>query len=326
MDKANILLNSLSEEEITLFTANPETEEHIVIDEYRVVTVPESLKRIAVQHDSRIETVTFDCPRYWDDHDMSQMVIYINYLPVNGTVGSTIATNIVVDEEDPNIMHFDWTIMEGATSKEGTLTFLVDIKGSDGEHWHSELNREMYVSEGIEPPEIIPIGNPDVLTQVLLFNASVTELNKTTLERAAVYVGSGIMPDGYNVQVDPNGTGPGVFMYAYEIEHVNAGHPTPISANRMTIIDGVDTMTSFPIMLYRGVEGLHNEWDFQITTGAETTFTGDLIFMAYDMALGETIPVRWGQINSAPTFSPGTTTLCRMYYIGDTLCGEWVTV
>jgi len=205
MSQTDKLLNSLSDDDIALYTANPEIEPHIIVGEDRFVVVPEELKRIAVQHDNNIETVTFDCPRYWDNHDMSKMAIYINYLPADGEVGSCIATNVHVDESNSDIMHFDWTISGNATVNEGRLIFLVDVKGADGEHWHSELNEDMYVSEGLEPPPIVEIANPDVLTQVLLFNASVTELNKTTLQRAAVYVGPGDMPDGYNVQIDPDG-------------------------------------------------------------------------------------------------------------------------
>ena len=47
------------------------SEPHIVIDSHRAITVPEQLKRIAVQFDHNFETVTFDCPRYWDGHDLS---------------------------------------------------------------------------------------------------------------------------------------------------------------------------------------------------------------------------------------------------------------
>ena len=53
--------------------SNEFEEPHIVIGYDRVVTVPDQLKRLAVQYDHDIETVTFDCPRYWGKHDMSQM-------------------------------------------------------------------------------------------------------------------------------------------------------------------------------------------------------------------------------------------------------------
>ena len=79
MSQAENLLNNLSSYEIDMYSTDVLTEEHIVIGSDRSITVPESLKRIAVQFDNDVETVTFDCPRYWDNLDLSTMKIYINY-------------------------------------------------------------------------------------------------------------------------------------------------------------------------------------------------------------------------------------------------------
>ena len=78
MSTAEQLLDSMNEEQIALYYHDPENESHIVIDTNRFITVPEELRRIAVQHDHNIETVIFDCPRYWDGHDLSKMKIYVN--------------------------------------------------------------------------------------------------------------------------------------------------------------------------------------------------------------------------------------------------------
>ena len=173
MGQADELLNSLSANNgIYARTVDPSTEEHIVVGDDRVITVPDSLKRIAVQYDHNVETVTFDCPRYWDGLDMSQMAIYINYHLPNKELGTYIADNIVVDEDDPRIMHFDWTISGNVTEYKGNLTFLVCIKKTDdnGElvnHWNSELNYDMYISEGLESSEVIKKRYPDLYTQLL---------------------------------------------------------------------------------------------------------------------------------------------------------------
>ena len=50
-------------------TINNEVEEYIVIDKDRNITVPKSLQRVAVQFDHNAETLTFNCPRYWDNND-----------------------------------------------------------------------------------------------------------------------------------------------------------------------------------------------------------------------------------------------------------------
>lgn len=156
MSKAEELLNSVySTYDVALF-ANVPDEAHIVIGNDRQITVPDELKRLAVQYDHNIETVTFDCPRYWDDHDMSKMSIYINYLRVDEETGVFQAENVTVDIGDSSIMHFDWTISRNATEAAGKLVFLVCVKCADEEgneknHWNSELCKDCYVSEGLEP-------------------------------------------------------------------------------------------------------------------------------------------------------------------------------
>ena len=170
MSKADELLNSLSEDDISLQLANPETEPHIIIGEDRVISVPKELQRIAVQYDHDVETVTFDCPRYWDDLDMSKLNIYINYMRKDRYVGCYKATNITVDGADSNIMHFNWKISRNVSEVVGELKFLVCIKKSDAEgyevnHWNSELNTEMYISQGLEAEESIFDAYPDIISQ-----------------------------------------------------------------------------------------------------------------------------------------------------------------
>ena len=170
MSKADELLNSLSEDDISLQLANPETEPHIIIGEDRVISVPKELQRIAVQYDHDVETVTFDCPRYWDDLDMSKLNIYINYMRKDRYVGCYKATDITVDDADSNIMHFNWKISRNVSEVVGEFKFLVCIKKSDAEgyevnHWNSELNTEMYISQGLEAEESIFDAYPDIISQ-----------------------------------------------------------------------------------------------------------------------------------------------------------------
>lgn len=170
MSKADELLNSLSEDDISLQLANPETEPHIIIGEDRVISVPKELQRIAVQYDHDVETVTFDCPRYWDDLDMSKLNIYINYMRKDRYIGCYKATDIAVDGVNSNIMHFNWKISRNVSEVVGEFKFLVCIKKSDAEgyevnHWNSELNTEMYISQGLEAEESIFDAYPDIISQ-----------------------------------------------------------------------------------------------------------------------------------------------------------------
>lgn len=155
MSEAVELLNSLDAANTSLYLANSDEEAHIVIDSDRFITVPDELKRIAVQYDHNVETVTFDCPRYWDEHDMSTMTVYINYLRSDQEPGVYEADNVRVDDTDTSIMHFDWTVSRNVTASSGNIVFLVCVKrldddGVEQNHWNSELCKACYVSPGLE--------------------------------------------------------------------------------------------------------------------------------------------------------------------------------
>ena len=206
MSYADELLNSLPEDGVMALTAESSTEPHIIIGSNRKVSVPDELKRIAVQYDHNVETVTFDCPRYWDEHDMSQMKIYINYKCPGGNLGCYIVDSVAIDEADDTIMHFDWTISRNATLKDGNLSFLVCIRkidvetGEEVNHWNSELNMEMYISKGLECNEITEELYPDIITQLLLRMDSVEAIFAPTVEITEIEGGHHLK------MVDVNGT------------------------------------------------------------------------------------------------------------------------
>ena len=168
MSKAENLLNSLN---TPSGLVNESEEPHIVIGYDRVVTVPDQLKRLAVQHDHDVETVTFDCPRYWDEHDMSQMSVYINYLRSDTYQAAYKVPTVTVDANNSSIMHFDWTISRNVSSVTGKIVFLVCVKktdadGNESNHWNSELCKDCYVSEGLESnAEELKEAYPDIIEQ-----------------------------------------------------------------------------------------------------------------------------------------------------------------
>ena len=183
MSKAEDLLNSLSDEEIMMYSTAVGEEGHIIIGSDRTVTVPDELKKIAVQYDHNVETVTFDCPRYSDGVDMSEMTIYVNYMRPDGYKDAYPCNNIVVDETDPETMHFDWTITRNVTQVSGNLRFLVcvkktDIEGNNVNHWNSDLCSDVRVGEGLECEEQIEQENPDTITAML------TRINMLSEEKA----------------------------------------------------------------------------------------------------------------------------------------------
>lgn len=159
---------------VTPFTVLGDLEPHIVIRPDRTVVVPEELRKIAVQFDHNIETVTFDCPRYWDEHDLSEMHIYVHYRRPDGKTNPYPCKKPTVDEEDDTIIHFKWTISDDVTAVRGPISFLVVAKNSDingvlANRWNSRLNQEMEVLEGLDCDFTEAVERyPDVIEHILL--------------------------------------------------------------------------------------------------------------------------------------------------------------
>lgn len=173
MSQAENLLNNLGDGGSMVYTANPDAEPHIIIGMNRVITIPDELKRLGVQGDHNIETVTFDCPRYWDNNDMSKMVVVINYVRIDGYSDNYPADNVRVDENDDNLMHFDWTISRNVTDVSGPLEFNVCVTNADYDgypiqHWSSEVCTSTYISKGLEcNASDAPDLEPDMVTALL---------------------------------------------------------------------------------------------------------------------------------------------------------------
>ena len=169
MSQASELLNSLTE-------TTPEdvvTGSNIVIGRDRFLVVPESLKKLGVQFDHDVETVTFDCPRFWDEWDLSRMKIYVNYMRSDSGMGTCLCKNVTVDPIDSEMVHFEWTVSGNVTVVEGGLSVLVCAKsvesdGTEKTHWNSELNTDMYISKGLRCADTILRRYPDIITQLLL--------------------------------------------------------------------------------------------------------------------------------------------------------------
>lgn len=149
-----------------LFASLNAEEPHIIINSDRSVTIPEELKNIAVQYDHNIETVTFDCPRYWDGNDLSEMIININFVRPDKYEDTYVCKNVTVDSDDPNIMHFDWTISRNVTEVSGTLTFIVCVRKSyiDGETsqvWHSQKCDACTILTGLKCDQAVIPSDPE---------------------------------------------------------------------------------------------------------------------------------------------------------------------
>lgn len=174
MSQAEALLNSLVPDETVSYSVDPASEPHIVINRDKTVTIPEELKRILVQYEHNIETVTFDCPRYWDGHDLSDMAMRIVFERSDGHKEPHPVENLRVDETNPDMIHFEWTISKNTTLKSGNvrITICAKIANADGtpeREWHTIPNRDLFVNEGMDcsGDEIAELY-PDVIDSILV--------------------------------------------------------------------------------------------------------------------------------------------------------------
>ena len=170
MSEASELLNG---NDISAYTAEPETEGRIIVGNDRFITVPEGLKRIAVQNDHDVETVTFECPRYWDNHDMSEMDVYVQYLRPDGVLGRYLCEDVWIDETDDTKMLFNWTVSGHVTPEDGKLTVQVCVQkeseaGTDLNHWNSELNEDLYISKGLDCGGAYTSNSPSQVKQITI--------------------------------------------------------------------------------------------------------------------------------------------------------------
>ena len=185
MSRAEELLNGLG------------TEEYIIIGADRHITVPNSLKRIAVQGDNNIETVVFKGPRYWDNHDLSSMTFRVNYERSDGKRDSYAVDDINVDVDTGNYILFTWVISRKLTAVKGPLSFSICAIGEDDIHWNSEICKDMYISEGLEVNEYIADKYPDVIEEI---KSDIEDL-ESDIENSSVYFTDSSSSNIYDIDI-----------------------------------------------------------------------------------------------------------------------------
>ena len=175
-------------------TYSADEEPHIVINESRQAIVPNELKTIAVTGDKDIETVTFDCVRYWDGNDLSTFAIYLNYVLPDLTTGTYIPEKITTTDGD-EFYHFDWKIKNNITANSGKISFAVTAistkPNSEGIHildkkWSSLPNSDCSIALGLNIANVPDTEETeDILAQMSAIleqiHANVDEWIKTAL-------------------------------------------------------------------------------------------------------------------------------------------------
>lgn len=165
---------------------------YVTIGPDRYMVVPDNLKKLGVSPDHGVNTIHFVGPRYSENgSDLSKMSIWVNFMRSDEYPDACRCTNVEVDTDDETLLHYDWEISRNVTEVHGNLTVLVcakevDAAGFEKDHWNSELNRDFYVSEGLEVQESVISQYPDLVEYMLLRVATVE--NKTTKAAMLGYI------------------------------------------------------------------------------------------------------------------------------------------
>lgn len=131
------LLNSLSQTQPAtndmpvVKLVKPDTEPVIEIDaDLRKITVPDELKNIGVAGDHLAETIYFQCPRFFDDIDLTTHKCIIRFINSGNEYGEADAVDI---EPGTDYIKFGWSIDNRVTRYSGAVNFTVQFETvSDG--------------------------------------------------------------------------------------------------------------------------------------------------------------------------------------------------
>lgn len=182
MSLAENLLQTLSTDNYNLYSA--ENEPHIIVGKDRIISVPNQLKRIAVENDKNIETVTFDCVRHWDEYDLSTFAIYIAYVLPNGKEGTYIPTIVAINEDN---FSFTWTLGSEITRHKGSLSISIiaqktDDSGNLLQQWSSFVNNELSILDGLEVGQIIEDDTTTNVTSQILQQIDTLQIDMIELK------------------------------------------------------------------------------------------------------------------------------------------------
>lgn len=172
MTEAEKLLATLDVNDPKLLPIPSKDDGYIIIGEDRIITVPDALKRIAVQYDIDVEAVMFECPRYFNGIDLTKLDLYVNYIRADGGPSSYHIEDVTINPENDKQIHFTWLIGGYLTEVAGNLQFIVsgsktDESGNVVNKWNTEINSDLYIPKSIGSAEYVAVLYPDIVTQLL---------------------------------------------------------------------------------------------------------------------------------------------------------------
>ena len=150
-----------------------DTDNHYTISAVtRAITNVSPIKVNIMQYDHNSERLTFELPRYIDDHDMSLcnsvQVHYLNTDGKNTTSDVYEVDDLQISPDGENVVICSWLISQNATRYAGSLSFLVRFAcvsedGTIDYAWNTDIYKNVSVSNGIYNSDIVVEQYSDIL-------------------------------------------------------------------------------------------------------------------------------------------------------------------
>lgn len=157
---------------INLISANVPgiSDSSVIIVDYntRSIVIPESIKYLGVEADDDVISLKFAISRYFNDIDLADFRVNINYLNANNEGDVYVADDVVVDGD---VITFNWTVGRYALAFAGNVCFNVCLKKFDDVDPSvvaQELNTTIAtlpVLKGLETSEAVVQKYADVLVK-----------------------------------------------------------------------------------------------------------------------------------------------------------------
>ena len=146
-----------------------DTDKTLIIDkDLRTIIIPSSVKNLGVESDDDVLRLKFSMPRMYDDVDLSDFSIYINYMNAKNTGDVYVVDDKTIADDT---ITFSWLVGRVALAYKGNVRFIVCMKKhDDNSNVIQEYNTtiaSLPVLEGLETGETVIQQNPDIIEMLL---------------------------------------------------------------------------------------------------------------------------------------------------------------
>lgn len=157
----------------------------------RKITLPGNEKILGVYHDKNVTRKHFKMPRYYQDNDMSEFSIKVNYVNEDKETDCYAVDDLAVTDED--YITFSWLVGATACRVPGTVGFVICFTKVDHEsNITQEYNTELAVGKVLDGCEFGEVTNDktekDIIAQ---FRLSLQQL-KDEQDKAVKEIGTSI--------------------------------------------------------------------------------------------------------------------------------------